>query len=322
MALWHIGAEEFFFTGEVGGADPLNRSFSIWNDYGVDLNWSAAISLGAWASVVAPASGVIAPGSSASVEIAVSLTGLSAGDLFALLTITTDAPVVPNRLMGINLSLADPVVFPAQPTLTSLTRTGATGVAVVGGVPVGATTIVWGRPFFNSNLKVEIGRKVNPGPTTNHAVPLDFSDFVLSFFGWFTIDLPCLVEAMVKEGDVYSLPTDKALPILFGSGGGLAVAGARDPADNTKINMTVSGVGTTDQVIAMKIDGTPAIEANVHVGNGLFILSGVNPNWRYQIDFFQLTPEGSIIAIVPWAEESLPASFSIIPRRAPEIVRK
>ena len=296
-----VEADHLNFNAIVGGSNPAAQIFCIYNQNLESLDWTSDSSQ-AWASIL-PESGSIASGGNSPITVSIDTTGLNAGTHTAIITITDELDAT--YTINITLVMTDPPASPAQPTLTSLVRTGATGVAVVGNVPSLAWAIVWGRPFFNSNLKVELGRELNTELTTAAvAVALDFSDFHKNFFGWFDFDLPCLVEAVVLDGAVYSLPTLKALPILFGSGGNLTVTGERDPADPTKINFIAAGAGAADRVVAMNIKPTSSIAGGeMIVGNGPFVASGMNPDWKYQIDFFQITPEGSIVAIVGWVEE-------------------
>ncbi len=90
----------FSFTAIKDGANPSNQTLNVWNSGGGTLNWSVSDD-GAWLSL-APASGD-STGEYDTVTLSVNISGLTAGDYNAVITIT--APGATNTPWTVPVSL-------------------------------------------------------------------------------------------------------------------------------------------------------------------------------------------------------------------------
>jgi len=127
--------ESFTFSAVEGGSAPANRTLEMWNSGGGMLNWSLSDDA-AWLSEN-PTSGS-STGEHDAATVSVDITGMSAGDYSASITITAPGAINSPRTVPVSLHIG-----PAGPEISckpeSLTFTAVEG----GSTPAGKTLDIW-----------------------------------------------------------------------------------------------------------------------------------------------------------------------------------
>jgi len=123
------------FSAVKGGADPGNETLEIWNSGGGMLNWTLSDDA-AWLSEI-PMSGN-STGEHDNVTVAANITGMSAGDHFANITISAAGANNTPQVVPVNLHISVP------PRWISFSPVSLTFSAVAGGVnPANQTLEIW-----------------------------------------------------------------------------------------------------------------------------------------------------------------------------------
>ncbi len=139
------------FSAIQGGANPVNQTLEIWNSGGVTLNWSLSDDAG-WLSE-APTSGS-STGEHDNVTVAVNITGMSAGDYSANITINAPGANNTPQVFPVSLHISVP------PPMISFSPTSLSFSAIQGGAnPENQTLEIWnsGGGMLNWSLSNDAG---------------------------------------------------------------------------------------------------------------------------------------------------------------------
>jgi hypothetical protein len=202
------------------------------------------------------------------------ITGLDANETFSPWVIALNAA---KQFYG-GAGFAEVEIFPpASPDAISLTRSGITGVAIAGSVPLGATCHAYAIAAMNDIdpdiFEIGSAPEVMGGAT----IPLDFSFLPPLIRYGITADMPALVFLLNEISGMYSAPAAYAQPGLF-TAGAASITGVALAIDRLSADVTLDGLALGDYGFIIYLVGTTLKMVKVS-GTGIPVtvtISGLN----------------------------------------------